>query len=285
MAALRQGACPGCPHNIVDPRDLKYYRNVCGYWFPPEADPFQWRERIGFARAGLCELILGSLAAVAGLVGMMAALFNGLSPWAAWPLITVFFWLWLQIAWFFRDPERVIPTDPAALVSPADGTVVDVGEVEDPDFPQGRAFRIGIFLSVFNVHVNRSPRTARVVRLQYCPGRFLNALRPQSAWENEQLWIDLEDTASSRPIRVKQIAGAIARRIVCWLKPGEVLQVGKRVGMIKFGSRTELYLPADTPMEVAVRIGQKVKGGSTILLRFTETSTGDQVGEMNAMKT
>ncbi len=156
-------------------------------------------------------------------------------------------------------------------MSPADGTITDVGEVDEPDFPGGRAFRIGIFLSVFNVHVNRIPRSGRVVTLRYFPGYFLDARNAACGVVNEQFWIDLEDRATVRPLRVKQIAGAIARRIVCWLKPGEEVQAGSRLGMIKFGSRTELYLPADMAIDIAVKVGDVVHGGSSILLRFKST--------------
>jgi phosphatidylserine decarboxylase len=142
--------------------------------------------------------------------------------------------------------------------------------VDEPDFPGGRAFRISIFLSIFNVHVNRIPRTSQVVSLRYFPGRFLDARNPACAVHNEQLWIDLEENDPPHRIRVKQISGAIARRIVCWLKPGQAVWAGERLGMIKFGSRTEVYLPADESMEVKVKVGDHVKGGSTILLTFND---------------
>jgi phosphatidylserine decarboxylase len=144
-----------------------------------------------------------------------------------------------------------------------------VAEVDEADFPGGRAFRVGIFLSVFNVHVNRVPRNGRVTALRYFPGYFLDARNPACGVVNEQFWIDLQDGATGQPLRVKQIAGAIARRIVCWLKEGEEVRAGTRLGMIKFGSRTELYLPVRREgLEVAVKVGDKVKGGSSILLRF-----------------
>ena len=161
----------------------------------------------------------------------------------------------------------MIPTDPQALVSPADGTITHVDEVDEGDFPGGRAFRIGIFLSVFNVHVNRVPRTGRVLALRYFPGQFCDARDAQCGTVNEQFWIDLGEEPTGRLVRVKQIAGAIARRIVCWLRPGEEVQAGERLGMIKFGSRTEVYLPIDAVDEVLVKPGDKVKGGSTVLLR------------------
>jgi phosphatidylserine decarboxylase len=179
--------------------------------------------------------------------------------------------LWFEVVHFFRDPERVIPTDASAVLSPADGTVTFVGEVDEPDFPGGRALRVSIFLSVFNVHVNRSPRPARVTGVRYFRGSFLDARKAECAVRNEQLWVDLEeDTSPPRPIRVKQISGALARRIVCWLKVGDRVRAGERFGMIKFGSRTDLLLSAGEAMEMRVRVGDKVRGGSTVLLRFVE---------------
>lgn len=262
MAAMRQGACPGCPHDIVDPRDLKCLRNVCGYWWRPEDDPFAWRGRLGFARHGLAELLIFSV-----VLWLLAGAFATLT------LIHPLFWIvvaaagivWLEFVWFFRDPERVIPADADALVSPADGTVTNVEEVDEPEF--GRALRISIFLSIFNVHVNRLPRAGRIANVRYFPGAFLDARNPDSAVRNEQLWIDMEEVGTNRPIRLKQISGAIARRIVCWLKPGDVVQKGDRLGMIKFGSRTDVLIPAGQTRTICVKVGDTVKGGATILLR------------------
>ncbi len=271
MAELRQGACPDCPHDIIDPRDLKFFRNVCGYWFKPEDDRFRWRGRLGLARVGLAEIAIFSL--ICGLViavCVAAARWQTWLSWLAWFAVGVLAILWFQIVYFFRDPERMIPGDPAALFSPADGTVTDIGEVDEAGFPGGRALRVGIFLSVFDVHINRMPRTAQVTSLQYFPGKFFDARRKEAATQNEQLWIDLVDVATGRPLRVKQISGLIARRIVCWLKVGDTLAAGERFGMIKFGSRTEVYLPADMPADFAVSVGQQVYGGATILLRFKE---------------
>src|SRR5262249_24492471 len=149
--------------------------------------------------------------------------------------------LWLFIVSFFRDPERGIPSDPDAVVSPADGVVTHMDEVDEPGF-DGKAFRVSIFLSVFNVHVNRVPRSGTVAHIAYYPGGSLAAGDANSPQRNEQLWLDLHDERWGRPVRVKQIAGAIARRIVCWLKQGETVRAGERFGMIKFGSRTEVLL-------------------------------------------
>jgi phosphatidylserine decarboxylase len=267
MAQKRQGRCDNCPHDIIDPRDLKFCRNVCGYHFRDKDDRFRWRGQLGLARAGLAEVVVFTLLylALASGIAALALLVHG----AFWLLLLVPTLLWLEVVYFFRDPKRHIPTDPAALVSPADGTVTHVDEVVDLDFPGGRAFRVGIFLSIFNVHINRVPRPGRVRDLRYIPGAFLDARNPQSAVQNEQLWTDLEDEAFHQLVRVKQISGAIARRIVCWLRPGEEVKAGQRFGMIKFGSRTEVLLPMGLAMDVRVKVGDKVKGGSTVLLRLT----------------
>lgn len=270
MTEKRQGQCPNCPHDVIDPRDLKFYRNVCGYWFRPEDDWFRWRGRLGLARMGLAEVVCFSLLYIVA----TAALAHAAFWWhpVFWPLLAMVLLLWFEVVFFFRDPERAISSDPTVLVSPADGTVTHVDEVSDPDFPGGRAYRISIFLSVFNVHVNRMPRHSRVVNVRYFPGAFLDARNPECGVRNEQLWLDLEDAATGLPLRVKQISGKIARRIVCWVKPGDKLAAGERFGMIKFGSRTEIYLPVRQTVEVNVKPGDKVKGGSTVLLRFAATS-------------
>jgi phosphatidylserine decarboxylase len=262
MLAKRQGQDPRFDRDVIDPRDLKYLRNVCEFSFAPEDDAFAWRGRLGIARHGWIELILFSLlfAALLAVIGVVAGLTHWLVSLAAVPILLV----WAEIIYFFRDPERPIPSDPDALISPADGVITHVEEVDEPDF--GRALRISIFLSIFNVHVNRIPRDGRVTQIRYFPGEYYDARRVESATRNEQLWIDLE--VAGRPMRVKQISGAIARRIVCWLKEGEAVTRGERLGMIKFGSRTDLLLPAGTAKMVCVAVGDVVKGGSTILLRL-----------------
>jgi phosphatidylserine decarboxylase len=265
MEALRQGSCPSCQHDIIDPRDLKFYRNVCGFWFRPEDDRYRWRGRLGLARAGLAEVVLFTL--LFGVVSAGLGILGWLVSWLFLPLLVLPALLWLEIIWFFRDPERAIPADPTALLSPADGTVTHIDEVEESDFPGGRALRISIFLSIFNVHVNRLPRHGRVTAVRYFPGAFLDARNPASTIENEQLWIDLEEP--DRWLRVKQISGAIARRIVCFLKVGEEVRAGERLGMIKLGSRTEVLLPLGEAVALKVKVGDKVRGGATILLQFT----------------
>src|SRR5262249_22651916 len=139
MRLKRQGDCPGCTHDIIDSRDLKFWRNVCGFSFRPEDDAYRWRDRLGFARVGLMGLFFFSqvfgLPAVACVV---AALF--VSPYF-WALALPFLLGWLEVIWFFRDPERAIPAEPDVVVSPADGTITDIHEVDYPDFPEGKALR------------------------------------------------------------------------------------------------------------------------------------------------
>lgn len=266
MLDKRQGSCPVHGDDIIDPRDLKYLRNVCGCWFRPEDDHFQWRARLGLARYGLAEVVVFSTAFV--LLGGLLATLAAHVHWAFWLPAVPLALVWAEIIYFFRDPERTIPADADALVSPADGTVTNVEEVDEPEFPGGRALRISIFLSIFNVHVNRQPRAAMVTQVRYFPGAFLDARNPASAVRNEQLWIDLVED-NGRRLRVKQISGAIARRIVCWLREGDKVAKGERLGMIKLGSRTDLLIPAGDAREVCVKVGDKVRGGATILVRVT----------------
>jgi phosphatidylserine decarboxylase len=165
---------------------------------------------------------------------------------------------------FFRDPERPIPSDPMAVVSPADGTVSDITELAHDELLGGPAVRIGIFLSVFNVHVNRSPCDGRVLDTRYKKGKFINAMRHDDAsTQNESNTIVLTDPRGEKPVAVvKQIVGLIARRIVSTVRVGDAVGRGQRIGMIKFGSRTELYLPKRLEPRVTVKIGQKLRGAA-----------------------
>jgi len=267
MAELCQGDPAGAPHEILDPRDLKYCRNQCTCDWRAEDDPFRWRETLPFARWGLAELqILGwPLAALTAILLVW--------PWhdAGWlRLLALVPGLPLAlVVWFFRDPLRAVPAGEGVIVSPADGTVAEVTRLEHEPFVDGPAVRIGIFLSIFNVHLNRSPSRCRVIALRYCPGEFLNALRPESALHNENMWVGLEEEAPPhRRLIVRQIAGAIARRIVCAARPGEVLDRGQRFGMIKLGSRTELILPDRDGLRIDVQVGQRVKAGSSVVGKY-----------------
>lgn len=270
MAALRQGDYNPCPHPVLDPRDLKFYRNQGGYYWRPEDDPFAWRDSLPFVRDGLAELMImgggfglltllstwwaikssGWMAALAWIMALTLAVFTGL------------------IAWFFRNPRRIAPSDPQLAISPADGTISEVETLDYDEYIGGPALKIGIFLSIFNVHINRAPVAARVIGLKYQPGKYLNALRPESARENEQVAVMLQSTGGNRHFIVRQITGAIARRIVCGVKPGDQLAAGQAFGMIKLGSRTELVVPNEPGIELKVKLGDKVKAGTTILLRF-----------------
>lgn len=169
---------------------------------------------------------------------------------------------------FFRDPERKVPQDEKVLLSPADGKVTDIEELSDS--PLGvPSLRVGIFLSIFNTHINRAPCAVRVTRIEYRKGEFKNALSPESGKVNESKDVYMERLVEPKtPLLVRQISGAIARRIVCAVSPGDSLEQGERFGMIKFGSRTELYLPKDPKVSIEVKVGDKVKAGLSILARY-----------------
>ncbi|MFQ5670415.1 MAG: phosphatidylserine decarboxylase family protein [Acidobacteriota bacterium] len=178
----------------------------------------------------------------------------------------------LFVLFFFRDPARQAPTGAGLVLSPADGRVVDLELVEDALFPDGRARRISIFLSLFNVHVNRSPVNGTVRTVRYSPGRFRAAFRDKASEENERNRLEIE--SDHGPMAVTQIAGALARRIVCDVSPGDRIAAGARFGMIRFGSRVEILLPEAA--RSAVRVGQKVRSASTILARFTPGPVPDR---------
>ena len=163
---------------------------------------------------------------------------------------------------FFRDPERVIPAEAGAVVSPGDGRVVVVTEEE---YAGRSGKRISIFLAVWNVHVNRSPAEGTITKLEYRPGKFLAAMRERASVENEQNVFTLSTDAGEMVF--KQIAGLIARRVVSWKKQGDRVVRGERIGMVRFGSRVDVWLPKDA--EVLVKLGQNVKGGSSVLARWT----------------
>jgi phosphatidylserine decarboxylase len=265
MAAQRVGDTAGSPHEILDPRDLKYFRNRCCCHWEPADDPFRYREAIPFARWGLAELQIFGWPLLAATVGLLL-----LPLW--WKLLALVpGGLLFLVAYFFRDPPRRIPDAPGLAVSPADGKVVEITRIGHDEFVGGPAVRIGIFLSIFNVHINRFPVHARCIALKYSPGKYLNALNPRSAVENEAMWIGLEEEwPPYGKMVVRQIAGAIARRIVCDLRPGEVLARGQKFGMIKLGSRTELILPDDGSWHVVTHINERVQAGRSVLARRTD---------------
>lgn len=258
MAALRQGDRGSLPFDPVDSRDLKYYRNQATYWWADGDDPFAWRDSLGFVRVGLAELIL-----IGGLFLALAAI--GL--WVWWPLAIPMMVLAGLVAWFFRNPIREIPEGSGTIVSPADGKLVQIDRIDDPDL--GSSVQFGIFLSIFNVHANRASLPGRVVSIRYRPGKFMNALRPESAKENENLDVVMEsDETPMRRFRIRQITGQFARRIVCWVRPGDLLSHGEMYGMIKLGSRTELVVPDDPNLEIVAQIGDKICAGSSVLGQY-----------------
>jgi phosphatidylserine decarboxylase len=167
---------------------------------------------------------------------------------------------------FFRDPDRVIPNQPDAIVSPADGKVISLGPVEGTRFCEGSCQKISIFMSVFNVHVNRIPVDGKVKKVGYHPGKFFAANLDKASLQNEHNAVFLE-TADGKPLCTVQVAGLIARRIICKVQPGDDVCKGQRYGMICFGSRLDVYLPDDAEIKVAV--GDKVKAGSSVIGRYT----------------
>ena len=162
---------------------------------------------------------------------------------------------------FFRDPERTIPVDPGAVVSPADGRVV---VLKDEDFAGRPGKRISVFLAVWNVHVNRSPAAGTITAMHYRPGKFFAAMLERASLENEQNVFTLETKTGEMVF--KQIAGLIARRVVSWKKPGDTVARGERIGLVRFGSRVDVWLPKEA--EILVRVGENVRGGSSVLARW-----------------
>jgi len=191
---------------------------------------------------------------------------------------STWFWLWVPVGalgfvlafllmfvlYFFRDPERLVPADESIIVSAADGLVVGIDEMEEPDFHLGPMIRVAVFLSVFDVHINRTPCEGTVKSTIYKAGQFLDVRHPQSSQLNEcrSWWLE----TPHGDVAVRQIAGLIARRIVAWAGEGTPLQRGQRFGMIRFGSRTEVFLPVDCT--VLVKIGDRVQGAATPIARW-----------------
>ena len=196
------------------------------------------------------------------LVPLAAALVAGLFGlwWLALPLLL----LTAFMAYFFRDPHRAIPTDADTVVSPADGRVTRIEKLSpaDPDSPNV----VSIFLSPFDVHINRAPIAGKIIDVTYTKGRFMMATKDEASLINEQNALTIQGERLT--VVCKQIAGVLARRIVCWKKPGDVLGLGERFGLIKFGSRTDLILPREVGIEVEV--GARVRGGSTIIGRIAD---------------
>jgi phosphatidylserine decarboxylase len=197
-----------------------------------------------------------------------------LGPWSAHGPLVIAAELILAaiLVWalaFFRDPARRAPQDEAVLVAPADGTITDIDPGTDSASPTG-TLRIGIFLSIFSVHINRAPCRVKVEKITYHKGRYINAMNPLSSKVNESNDLMLRRVSNPEDcLLVRQVSGAIARRIVCAATVGRELTQGEAFGMIKFGSRTELHVPNNGNVECVVRIGDKVRAGETVLVRYS----------------
>lgn len=179
-----------------------------------------------------------------------------------WWLITLFALLTFFVIWFFRNPERYFQDEEKALISPADGKIIKIENVEVNGTITGKFKKISIFMNVLNVHVNRAPYDGQIEAINYHEGKFISANLDKASLDNERNEVMIR-TEDGRAVWAVQIAGLIARRIVCWVKPGDIVRKGDRFGLIRFGSRVDVYLPEDS--RISVKLKDKVKAGQTIL--------------------
>lgn len=185
-------------------------------------------------------------------------------PFIFWPLAIVFFLLWLWVIWFFRIPKRKFTEGENLIIAPADGKVVVIEETEETEYFKDKRLQVSIFMSPLNVHVNRSPIQGKTAYMKYHPGKYLVAWHPKSSTENERTTVVIENNRVT--LLLRQIAGAMARRIKYYVQPGDAIGQNDEFGFIRFGSRVDVFFPAGTKVEV--QIGQQVKGGQTILARI-----------------
>jgi phosphatidylserine decarboxylase len=212
---------------------------------------------MGLAREGIREMLIATVV-LGGL--------TGLAVWQYWPAAVLPLVIWVWVLAFFRDPRRVALFARGELCAPADGTVTEITRLEHHEVIGGPAIRIGIFLSIFDVHANRSPCRGRVRSIMYSEGRYLDARHPDSGRLNESNTVLIDPGPPvAGPIIIRQVAGKVARRIVCHAREGDDLMIGQRFGMIKFGSRTELILPDRAETVVKAWVGQHVCAGITVL--------------------
>ena len=214
---------------------------------------------MSFAREGLVFIGIGMVLAAAALTAAVL--------WRSWPLWLLAFALMilaLWVAYFFRDPERTGQRGNGIVIAPADGRIVMITEVDEPAFLHGKALRISIFMNVFNVHVNRYPVSGTVRFVHYNPGKFLNAATDKSSLENEQMSVGIED--GTLRVLVRQIAGLVARRIVTYSREGDQVEQGERMGIIRFGSRVDVFLP--TSAVPAVKVGETTSAGASVIARL-----------------
>jgi len=211
---------------------------------------------VNFAREGHLFMVI---AAVAAAVAFALALRRG--SWPLWLLAFVLLIVAIWVAYFFRDPERTGERGDRVVVAPADGKVVMISEVDEPAFIHGRATRISIFMNVFSVHVNRYPVSGTVKYVHYSAGKFLNAATDKSSMDNEQMSVGVE--SGPHRVLVRQIAGLIARRIVTYSREGDRAEQGERFGIIRFGSRVDVFMPPAS--EVRVKLGELTSAGTTVI--------------------
>lgn len=211
---------------------------------------------MNFAREGYLFIGIATLAAVAAFALALAR-----RSWALWLLAVIVTLIALWVAYFFRDPERTGNRGAQLVLAPADGRLIMLTEVDEPAFVKGRALRMSIFMNVFNVHVNRYPVEGTVSYVHYNKGKFINAAAEKSSLENEQMSVGIE--SGQHRVLVRQIAGMIARRIVTYSKVGEVVRQGDRMGLIRFGSRVDVFVPADS--RLLAKVGDLTTAGTTVL--------------------
>lgn len=214
---------------------------------------------MNFAREGLLFIAIAAVIAIGGFGFAITR-----RSWGLWLAALVLLLLALWVAYFFRDPERSGERGPSLVIAPADGKLIMIAEVEEPSFIQDSALRLSIFMNVFNVHVNRYPVDGTVKYVHYNKGKFFNAAAEKSSLENEQMSVGL-DTGRYR-VLVRQIAGLIARRIVTYSKDGEKVKQGDRMGIIRFGSRVDVFLPVGA--KVRAKLGDVTTAGVSILAEF-----------------
>ncbi|HKY97715.1 MAG TPA: phosphatidylserine decarboxylase family protein [Gemmatimonadaceae bacterium] len=216
---------------------------------------------MNFAREGYPFIGIAMALAIAAYALALAR-----RSWSLWLLAIVITVLALWVAYFFRDPERTGERGSHLVVAPADGKLIMITEVDEPNFIGGRATRLSIFMNVFNVHVNRYPVDGTVEYIHYNPGKFLNAMAEKSSLENEQSSVGIQ--SGSNRILVRQIAGLIARRIVTYSQKGQQVKQGDRMGLIRFGSRVDVFIPTDAKMRA--QLGELTTAGSTVLAELPD---------------
>ncbi len=232
--------------------------------------------RIPLTKYGWPQVVIFPAVILALMVAIALGTLTILPAWVIISIEVLLTVILILVLSFFRDPERICPTESNLLLAPADGQITDIETLKDlPAFLREQAeqskvaLRFGIFLSIFNAHINRAPCNVKIEKITYKKGKYKNALNPESARVNEsnELWLTRMDSPQDRLI-VRQISGAIARRIVCDTIEGQQLTCGEKFGMLKFGSRTELYLPLRENAKCLVKTGDKVKAGLTILVKY-----------------